>query len=115
MPLRSSRPVGSQPLCTRRRTISRSSDCEAKTRCKTGAVFHCHGPEDVQAAVRVARDCDLPLSVRGGGHDWAGRALCDGLVIDLSGMNAVAIEADNRLARIAGGARAANVAAAADG
>jgi len=79
------------------------------------AVVHCRTAEDVQLAIRAARDAFLPLSVRGGGHDWAGRALCDGLVIDLSGMNAVAIEADNRLARIAGGARAANVAAAADG
>ena len=49
------------------------------------AVSHCRTPQDVQSAIRAARDCDLPLSVRGGGHDWAGRALCDGLVIDLSG------------------------------
>ena len=41
-------------------------------------------PEDVQAAVRAARRHGL---VRGGGHDWAGRALSnDGLVIDLTGM-----------------------------
>src|SRR5260370_20417473 len=41
------------------------------------AVVHCLTPQDVQSAIRAARDCDLPLSVRGGGHDWAGRALCD--------------------------------------
>ena len=52
---------------------------------------------------------DLPLSVRGGGHDWAGRALCDGLVIDLSAMNDTVIAADNRSARIAGGASASDV------
>jgi FAD/FMN-containing dehydrogenase len=46
------------------------------------AVAHCRTPEDVQSAMRAARNCDLPLSVRGGGHDWAGRALCAGLVID---------------------------------
>jgi FAD/FMN-containing dehydrogenase len=56
------------------------------------AVAHCRTPEDVQSAIRAARNCDLPLSVRGGGHDWAGRALCAGLVIDLSGMNGVAID-----------------------
>jgi FAD/FMN-containing dehydrogenase len=47
------------------------------------AVAHCRTPEDVQSAIRAARDCQLPLSVRGGGHDWAGRALCGGLVVDL--------------------------------
>src|SRR6266851_3990270 len=45
------------------------------------AVVHCRTPEDVQSAIRAARDCHLPLSVRGGGHDWAGRALCDGVVM----------------------------------
>src|SRR5262245_3293954 len=78
------------------------------------AVVHCRTPEEVQLAIRAARECDLPLSVRGGGHDWAGRALCEGIVIDLSGMNAVTVDAANCTARIAGGARAADVAAAAD-
>jgi hypothetical protein len=78
------------------------------------AVVHCRSAEDVQAAVRAARDAELPLSVRGGGHDWAGRALCDGLVIDLSGMRDVVVDADHRTARILGGARAADVAAATD-
>jgi FAD/FMN-containing dehydrogenase len=46
--------------------------------------------------------------VRGGGHDWAGRALCDGIVIDLSGMRSVLVGSDGA-ARISGGARAADV------
>ena len=54
-----------------------------------GAVDHrpalfalCGNAQDVQAAVRVARSHGLPLSVRGGGHDWAGLALRhNGLVI----------------------------------
>ena len=50
------------------------------------AVVHCQTGDDVWLAIRVACDCGLPLSVRGGGHDWAGRALCEGVVIDLSGM-----------------------------
>src|SRR5262245_13796050 len=53
------------------------------------AVVHCETPPDVQAAIRAARTCDLALSVRGGGHDWAGRALCGGIVIELRGMNYV--------------------------
>jgi FAD/FMN-containing dehydrogenase len=78
------------------------------------AVVHCPTPEDVQSAIRAARDCDLPLSVRGGGHDWAGRALCDGIVIDLSGMNGVVVGPDNRAARISGGARGSDVVAVTD-
>ena len=77
------------------------------------AIVHCRTPEHVQSAIRAARDSQLPLSVRGGGHDWAGRALCDGIVIDLSSMNSVALGAD-RTARISGGARAADVLAATD-
>ena len=68
------------------------------------AVAHCLTSGDVQSAIRAARDCDLALSVRGGGHDWAGRALCDGLVIDLTGMNNVAAYLENYTARTAGGA-----------
>src|SRR5262245_27278636 len=70
------------------------------------AIAHCQSAADVQAAIRAARNCDLPLSVRGGGHDWAGRALCDGLVIDLSGMNRVELYPEISTARAAGGTRA---------
>ena len=68
------------------------------------AVVHCRTNADVQSTIQAARQCDLALSVRGGGHDWAGRALCDGLVIDLSGMNNVVIDRQNRVATILGGA-----------
>jgi FAD/FMN-containing dehydrogenase len=78
------------------------------------AVVHCRTPEDVQLAILAARSCDFPLSVRGGGHDWAGRALCEGIVIDLSDMNGVVVSSDNRIAQIGGGARAADVAAVTD-
>src|SRR5215467_12712605 len=78
------------------------------------AVVHCRTVQDVQSAIRAVRDCDLPLSVRGGGHDWAGRALCDGIVIDLSGMNSVVIEPATHTARISGGARASDVVEMAD-
>jgi hypothetical protein len=78
------------------------------------AVAHCRTREDVQSAIRAARSCDIPLSVRGGGHDWAGRALCNGLVIDLSRMNSVAVDLDNHTAGISGGARAADALAVTD-
>jgi FAD/FMN-containing dehydrogenase len=77
------------------------------------AVVHCRAADDAVLAVRAARACDLPLSVRGGGHDWAGRSLCDGVVIDVSGMRSVAVSADG-IAQVSGGARAADVAAATD-
>ena len=73
-------------------------------------VVHCRTTEDVQLAIRTARDCGVPLSVRGGGHHWACLALCAGMVIDLSGMNGVSVAADHRSAIISGGARAADVA-----
>ena len=78
------------------------------------AVVHCRNADDVQSAVRAARDCDLPLSVRGGGHDWAGRALCDGIVLDLRAMRDVRVSSDHRSAWIGGGVRAADVLAVTD-
>ena len=76
-----------------------------------GAVNHrpalfalCENVKDVQNAVRTAHAHNLPLSVRGAGHDWVGRALRDGgLVIDLSRMRHVEVDAAAREATIAGG------------
>ena len=77
-------------------------------------IAFCKQPEDVQAAVRAARRHGLSLSVRGGGHDWAGRALREGgLVIDLTGMRDVAVDARALVATVAGGALAKDVATAA--
>lgn len=77
-------------------------------------VARCATPADVHAAVRAARDHGLPLSVRGGGHDWAGRALRDGgLVVDLSRMRQVSVDALARVATVQGGATAGEVVAAA--
>ncbi|MEI9899829.1 MAG: FAD-binding oxidoreductase [Hyphomicrobium sp.] len=78
------------------------------------AVVHCRTSLDVVAAVKAAGESNIPLSVRGGGHDWAGRALCGGIVVDLSAMNAVAVDPGRGFADIAGGARAADAVAATD-
>ncbi len=51
----------------------------AKPGSRPKAALVCHSAIDVQSAVRLAAKAGLPLSVRAGGHDWAGRALCDGL------------------------------------
>jgi FAD/FMN-containing dehydrogenase len=57
------------------------------------AIVRCTGVADVMAAVRCAREHDLPLAVRGGGHGVAGRAVCDdGIVIDLSPMKGIWVD-----------------------
>lgn len=76
-------------------------------------VVRCQSPQEVQAAVRVATGAGLPLSVRGGGHDWTGRALRNGgLVIDLTLMRSVEVEGDVAVAQ--GGATNLDVVTAAE-
>ena len=54
------------------------------------AMVKCNSLEDVQRAVRHAADRGWPVSVLGGGHDWAARAACTGGVkLDLRRMNSV--------------------------
>ncbi|MGV9295695.1 FAD-binding oxidoreductase [Amycolatopsis sp. NPDC003676] len=78
-------------------------------------VVECRSTADVQASVRVARELGLSLSVRSGGHDWAGRALADGgITLDLRPLNRVAVDAGRRAAVVGGGARANDVLAAAE-
>jgi FAD/FMN-containing dehydrogenase len=68
-------------------------------------ITRCKSAEDVSAAVRFAADRRLLLSVRGGGHNIAGNAVCDdGLMIDLSAMNAVEVNEAAREARVEPGA-----------
>jgi FAD/FMN-containing dehydrogenase len=66
----------------------------AKVDVAPAAVVTCRSVADVQAAIAAAHEAKLPLSVRGGGHDWVGRALCDGIVIDLSEMRGVTVATD---------------------
>jgi hypothetical protein len=59
----------------------------------------------VVAAVRFAREHDLEIAIRGGGHNVAGAAVCDdGMVIDLSTMRAVRVDPAGRRAWVQGGA-----------
>ena len=68
-------------------------------------IARCRGTADVAAAVRFARECDLEIAVRGGGHNVAGTAVCDdGIVIDLSAMRAVSVDPLTRTAHVQGGA-----------
>jgi FAD/FMN-containing dehydrogenase len=68
-------------------------------------IARCTGARDVAAAVRVARELELPVSVRGGGHNVAGLGVWDGaLMIDLAAMRGVRVDAARRTARAGGGA-----------
>src|SRR6056297_545634 len=68
-------------------------------------IVRCTGAADVMMAVDFAREFDLRVAVKGGGHNVAGNAICnDGLVIDLSPMDAVRVDPDARVARVQGGA-----------
>jgi FAD/FMN-containing dehydrogenase len=68
-------------------------------------VARCDGVADVIAAVNFARDNGLEVAVKGGGHSVPGYSSCDdGIVIDLSPMNAVFVDPEARTARAEGGA-----------
>ncbi|MDA0799824.1 MAG: FAD-binding oxidoreductase [Chloroflexi bacterium] len=67
-------------------------------------IARCLGVADVQDAVKFARANDLEIAIRGGGHNVAGRAVCDdGMMIDLSLMKAVMVDPAARTARAQGG------------
>jgi FAD/FMN-containing dehydrogenase len=67
-------------------------------------IVRCAGADDVVEAVRFAREHDLLVSVRGGGHSIAGHSVCDGgLMIDLSQMKSIRVDPEARTARAAGG------------
>jgi pimeloyl-ACP methyl ester carboxylesterase/FAD/FMN-containing dehydrogenase len=73
-------------------------------------VAECVVVDDVVAALAFARDHDLPVAVRAGGHSVAGLSLCDdGVVLDLRPMADVEVDASRRIARIGGGAVWADV------
>jgi FAD/FMN-containing dehydrogenase len=72
---------------------------------KPRVIAQCAGVSDVQRALRYAREQDLEVSVRGGGHGVAGSSLTDGgVVIDLRRMHDVAVDAAARTATVGGGA-----------
>jgi FAD/FMN-containing dehydrogenase len=65
----------------------------------------CANAKDVANSVSFASSHDLLLAVKGGGHSYPGKSVCDGgLMIDLTPMNDVQVDAENRTAEIGGGA-----------
>ncbi|MFC0003209.1 FAD-binding oxidoreductase [Micromonospora siamensis] len=100
--------------------VPADADFATATRLWNGAVHRapallarCADAGEVAGVVRIARRCRLPLSVRAGGHDWAGRALRDGgVVVDLTGMRQVDVDAEAGTITVAGGATAGDAVAA---
>jgi len=77
---------------------------------RPAAIVQCAVPDDVVQAVRFAATRNLLTAIRGGGHNIAGNACCDGgLVIDLSPMKAVRVDPVTRTARVEAGATLGNV------
>jgi hypothetical protein len=67
---------------------------------RPGLIVRCAGVADVISCVNFARENNLLVSVRGGGHNVGGNAVCDGgLMIDLSPMKGVRVDPVNRTAR----------------
>ena len=71
---------------------------------RPGLIARCRGVADVRAAVRFARDRELLVAVRGGGHSFPGLSVCDGgILIDLGLMKGIRVDPDGRTARAQAG------------
>src|SRR6185312_4741826 len=81
---------------------------------RPAVIVRCAGATDVAEAVKLARSSGLEVSVRGGGHNVAGRAVADGgLMIDLAEMRTVTVDAERSTATAQGGVRWSELNAAA--
>jgi FAD/FMN-containing dehydrogenase len=68
-------------------------------------IARCANSEDISHAVTFARERDLLVAVRGGGHSWPGKSVCDGgMMIDLANLNSVTVDPDKKRAFARGGA-----------
>jgi len=77
---------------------------------RPAAIVRCAGVADVIETIAYARETDAPLAVRGGGHNVAGTAVCEGgVVIDLSEMTAVRVDPEEGTAWVQAGATWADV------
>ena len=77
---------------------------------RPAVIVQCKGPDDVPHAIQCARQNGLEISVRGAGHNIAGNAVCEGgMMIDLSLMKSVRVDAAKKRAYVEPGATLAEV------
>jgi len=74
---------------------------------RPSAVVGCHAPDDVAHALAMARQHELHVALRGGGHCFAGRSSSTGIVIDMSGISDISLS--NGTVTVGAGARLGNV------
>lgn len=79
---------------------------------RPAAVAYCASPADVQTCLAFVRRFGLPVAPRGGGHSYAGYSTTTGLVVDVTRMNTVTVDAGARMATLGAGARLIDVYAA---
>lgn len=74
------------------------------------AIVRCSGPEEVAAVIGIAAEAKLPLAVRSGGHSMGFHGTCDGgIVIDLSALNSIEVDAERKTVTVGAGCRWADV------
>src|SRR5262249_31838083 len=67
---------------------------------RPGLIVQCAGAADISRTVQFARDRELLVAIRAGGHSLAGKSACDGgIMIDVSGMKKIQIDPVRRVAR----------------
>src|SRR5580698_5325969 len=72
---------------------------------KPSVLVRCESILDIQEVILLSSQHGAPVSVLGGGHDWAGRAFCEsGVVIDLRSMREVHMDLESGIAESQGGA-----------
>src|ERR1700690_3644048 len=72
---------------------------------RPAGIVVCADAEDVSITVRIAADHGLPLTIRGGGHNVAGRSISEGvLLLDLSNLRDITVNHERRIATVQGGA-----------
>ncbi len=65
---------------------------------KPAVIIQCRNRDDVAQAMKFAKEHNLIVSVKGGGHNVAGNAVCEGLMIDLSKMKEIEVDPEKRTA-----------------
>ncbi len=65
---------------------------------RPAVIVQCHNSDDVIQAMKFAKEHSLIVSVKGGGHNVAGNAVCEGLMIDLSKMKEIKVDTEKRTA-----------------